>query len=263
MFELADVARPGMTRKGEARVLGERREAPPHLLEEMFGEGDHVFGARTQRRHIEANRRQAEIQVLPERAGADPRLEVLVRRDDDPRGRSLAAIGADGTHLSRVEESEELGLQLQAERVDLVEEDRPGARRPNEPRALRLRAGEGAALMPEQLRLGEPFRECRAVDRIEGCISTIRSGVQRTRDDVFAAAGRPHEQRRALRTRGLLDTAEQTLENDRSTHENGLIGPFGSRLLIRHRCMPPSTAPAGQRPRPALVKRRSANVQTR
>src|SRR5581483_10041355 len=102
---------------------------------------EHVLATLAQGRRLEADDVEAEPEVLAELAGADGRLEVPVRRRDDARvdsPRLAAAHGADGLLL---EEAEELRLDGPRELADLVEEERPSVRAPEEPLARRSGAG--------------------------------------------------------------------------------------------------------------------------
>ena len=62
-----------------------------------------------------------------------------------------------------LEHREELGLQLQREIADLVEEDRAPVGHLEEPLAGLLGVGEGALLVAEQLALDQRARQGRAV----------------------------------------------------------------------------------------------------
>src|SRR6185436_3324976 len=130
---------------------------------EMLREWQDILTAIAERGHVELDRGESEVQVFPEPAGADARLEVLVGRRQDPRVGPLALIGAHRSKLAGVEEAQQLGLGRQRQRVDLVQEDRTAARLPDEPGTLGLRAGECTALMTEQLRLHEAVWQCAAM----------------------------------------------------------------------------------------------------
>src|SRR5262249_56272579 len=106
--------------------------------------------------------------VVAEAPLGDEAAQVAVGRGDhaDVDGdRVVAAHAADRVLLER---PEELGLERRRELADLVEKARSAGRRLEETAPRRDRAGEGAALVAEQLRLEERLGQGRAVDHDEG-----------------------------------------------------------------------------------------------
>ena len=63
------------------------------------------------------------------------------------------ARAADGADHALLQRAQELGLQAERHLADLVEEERAARRLDEEARAARLRVGEGAAHVAEQLAL--------------------------------------------------------------------------------------------------------------
>ena len=81
-----------------------------------------VFPALSQGRDIDHNNVKPVEQILAEPAGLDLVLEVAVRGGDDPDV-DLARLGtADAAHLAVLERAEKLGLQIDRQLAELVEE---------------------------------------------------------------------------------------------------------------------------------------------
>ena len=116
------------------------------------------------RGRVQADHVEPVVQVLAEPAGADQGLEVLVGRRQDPdvdRDRLRAADPLEG-HL--LEHAEQLGLDLEVDVADLVEEERAavGLLEPADPVAIG--PGEGPLDVAEQLALQQALRQRGAVD---------------------------------------------------------------------------------------------------
>ena len=104
---------------------------------------------------------QPEVEVLPETAGGDRRVEVDIGRGDDADVDRDRRAGADAHDLALLEDAEQLHLERRRQVADLVEEQR-AAIGGLEPARLRPeRAGEGALLVAEQLGLDEGLDEAR------------------------------------------------------------------------------------------------------
>jgi hypothetical protein len=88
-------------------------------------------------------------------------------------------VAADAIELAVGEHAQEPGLQVERHVADLVEEERSAVGLLEATAACRLRAGEGAALVAEQLRLEQVLRDRRGVDGDErtagaGCACAAR-----------------------------------------------------------------------------------------
>ena len=104
---------------------------------------------------------------------------------DRHRGRRRLAERQD---FSRLEEPQQLGLEVEAELADLVEEQRALARRADDAGVVAVGAGEGAAAVAEQLAFEHLARHGRAVERDEGAVRAIGMRVDRAREDLLARA---------------------------------------------------------------------------
>ncbi len=94
---------------------------------------------------------QAVEQVLPEAPVLDRRLEVLVRRGDDPRVDGVAPGRADRPDVLLLEHAQQLDLERGRKLGHLVEEDRPAVSRAEQAERVGHRPRERAADVTEEL----------------------------------------------------------------------------------------------------------------
>src|SRR5213076_2710116 len=99
--------------------------------------------------------------------------------------------------------------------ADLVQEQRAAVGLLEAPAALRVRPGEGAALVPKQLRLEQIRRNRRGVERDEGSGGARAVLVQRAGDELLAGAGLPGDEHRDARARQASDGAKHLLHRRR------------------------------------------------
>ena len=109
------------------------RSGVRQLVEEAVGEERDVGGAGAERREDDAGLGEAVEEVFAEAAGVDLGAEIAVgggdEADVDGDGRGAADAG-DG---ARLEDAEELGLEVERELADLVEEEGAAAARSKAP----------------------------------------------------------------------------------------------------------------------------------
>src|SRR5205814_333850 len=96
---------------------------------------------------------------------------------------------ADALDLAALERAQQLRLQLGIELADLVEKQRPARCRLERAAPRRHRAGEGAALVPEQLALQQLRRNCAAVDHDERTVAARALAMNGLGRGLFAGAG--------------------------------------------------------------------------
>src|SRR5690606_24282601 len=108
------------------------------------------------------------VEVLAEPSFRDEALEISVRRTDDTHDGGHRLASADPLERSLLEEPKELALHVVREIADLVEEERAPLRELHLAGHAAVRAGEGAALVAEELALDELHGERRPVDDDEG-----------------------------------------------------------------------------------------------
>src|SRR6202012_3314360 len=97
----------------------------------------------------------------------------------------------------------QLGLDLERQLADLVEEDRAAARGDEQARLGGLGVGERALVVAEQLALEQLGRDRRAVDRDERPAGALAGGVDRARHQLLAGAALAGDQDRRQRRRDL------------------------------------------------------------
>src|SRR5207253_8411552 len=97
----------------------------------------------------------------------DQRLEVRVRRRDDPDVHHERHRFAERTDLTRFEKPQQFGLQLEAHFADFVEKERAVACASNDTGTVTVRAGKRAAAEAEQLALEQLTRDRRTDERNE------------------------------------------------------------------------------------------------
>ena len=107
------------------------------------------------------------IEVLAEATLGDFLLEIAVRRGHDARVHVDRLVAAQARDFPFFEHTQQLGLRRGRQIADLIQEQRPPARRLERALARRVGAGERAALVAEQLALDKLMRQRCAVERDE------------------------------------------------------------------------------------------------
>ena len=131
------------------------------LPADVLDEERQVLAPLPERRDAEDDPPQAEVEVLAEAAGPRVRQEVAVGRGDHPDVDAGRAGRPDRPDLAAREEPEQGGLRLGGELADLVEEDRAAVGGGEQAGPPLHGAGEGAALVPEELRAEQLARQAR------------------------------------------------------------------------------------------------------
>ena len=132
--------------------------------EQMAGKRRDVALPVAQRRDRDVDDVEPVIEVLAEAAGGDLLAEAPVGRGDDAHVDGERAGAADALDFAGLDRAQQLGLGLEREVADLVEEQRAAVGQ-LEPALLALhRAGERPALVAEQLALDQVLRDRRTVD---------------------------------------------------------------------------------------------------
>ena len=168
VLELADVARPPVLLQHRHRRVGDALDRLPEprvvAAQEELGELRDVLGALAQRRQLDRDDVDPVVEVLAEPPFLDRLLEIDVgRRDQAELG--LDRLGAaDALDLAFLNRAQQLGLQVEPQVADLVEEQRAVRRQLELAELLPVRAGERAALVAEQRALGQLARNRGQVD---------------------------------------------------------------------------------------------------
>ena len=102
------------------------------MLDEVAHQHGDVLPALAQRRHVEADHVEAIEEILAEPARGHELIEIGVGGSDDADVEVFGGAGG-GEDLAGFQEAEELGLRVEAERADLVEEERAAGGNPQLP----------------------------------------------------------------------------------------------------------------------------------
>src|SRR5262245_53405850 len=115
--QLAHVARPVMRAQRRERIVRQSDGWAPscaaRLLHERSRERFDLAAPFAKRGDRDHHHVEAEVEVLAEASGAHERLEVAVRRGDDPYVYGLGATTAEAQDLTVLEHAQELHLRRQ------------------------------------------------------------------------------------------------------------------------------------------------------
>src|SRR4029077_20673238 len=137
------------------------------LIDEALRQHEHVSVARPQRRQLDPDDVETEIEILSQTSVPDQRLRILIGRGDDPDVDGSLPITAERPHRPLLEHAQQLRLERSRQIADLVQEQRASTRRLDEAWPPALRARERPERMAEKLALEQGGRDRAAVDRDE------------------------------------------------------------------------------------------------
>ena len=138
-------------------------------------------------------------------------LEPAIGRCDDAHV-DLARPGlSQPADLASLDGAQQLGLHLERQLADLVEEDRSAVGRLEGARAVLIGAGEGAARVAEELALDEARRDRTAVDQHEGLAGTRAVSDDLGRDELLAGAALALDEDVRVGLAHSLDDVEEPL----------------------------------------------------
>src|SRR5271154_6525081 len=157
--------------------------------EEVLGQRDDVFRTLAQRRHAKLELAETMEKILAEAAGGDGGVEILVRRGDDPDVDCDLAVASQAVEGRSVEHAQQLDLSLKLEFSDFIEKERALVGEFEQAGLGRIRAGEGALFVTEQLALDQVLGQRSTVDVDPGPAAPIRSLVNRVGDEFLAGSG--------------------------------------------------------------------------
>src|SRR5262249_52812283 len=161
--ELAHVAGPILRREELERTLREALALDAQLAralrEEVSRQRRDVVAPLAQCRQAKADHVEPVIEILAEETLAHARFELLVRRCDHAHVRRKRGVAAHAIELAVGEHAKQPRLQVRRHIADFVEEERPSFGLLEAPAAHRLRTGESAALVTEELAFEEVLRD--------------------------------------------------------------------------------------------------------
>jgi hypothetical protein len=184
-------------------------------VEDRVDQHRDVTGALAQRRQADDEHREPVVEVGAEAVRVDLGVEVTVARGDDPDVDGTALGAADALDLAAIDGAEELGLEVERELADLVEEQGAARRRLERADAGRAGAGEGAGLVAEQLGLEQVRRDRAAVDDHERAVAARALEMQRLGGELLAGAALALEEHGGVGRRGGLEEREGGAHRDR------------------------------------------------
>src|SRR5262249_49922528 len=131
---------------------------PGESIHEVSDERRDVLGTLAQGRQVDREDVQSVVEVVAEAALVDHRKQIPVGRRDHAHIDLDRPRATEALELLLLKDPEELRLQLQGNLSALVEEERPAVRHFESADLLPDRAGEGTALVTEELALEETRR---------------------------------------------------------------------------------------------------------
>ena len=173
---------------------------------------------------------QAVVQVLAELPLVHHVAQVDVGRRDDADVHLDRFDAAEPHELPLLDHAQELGLRLERDVADLVEEDRALVGQLEEPLFRVDRPGERPFHVAEEVRLEEVGRQVARVHRDERPIGPRGILVERPRDELLAGAALAVDQNRRPAGRRLDDQVEH-LAHARAAADD-LAEPVGARLQV-------------------------------
>jgi len=175
-----------------------------HIGEKVSCEHRDVAAPLPQWRNVEAQ----DVQPIEE---VDAEGTILHRvLDGHVAGGEDAAVdrhllrGTEPPDATLLEHAQQLRLEVERKLMNLVEEERAASGQFHEAELAGARAGEGAGLVPEQLRLEQGVGNGRTVDGHERRSGIATLAMDAAGEHLLARAGLPDEQHR--RRRGLRNT---------------------------------------------------------
>jgi hypothetical protein len=163
-----------------------------------------------------------------------------VRGGDDPRVDGAGGLRAQATHLARLQDPQDLGLERVRGIADLVEEDGSAVRPLEQPCARAPPGSQRVGFLAEQLELQERLRELGHPDGDQRMASARL--VNRSRHELLARSGFAGHQHVRARSRGLIDARPHVLHrrggSDQASRSDArLAGPdrWRSRERARRR----------------------------
>jgi hypothetical protein len=192
VLELAHVAGPVVARE---HLEGTGRHAAHvavalagDLAHEVLDECGNVLAPLAERRHVDRHDVEPIVEVLAERALAHGAPQIHVGRRQDPHIDRHGAHPAQPLDLALLQDAQELRLQVEPQGADLVEEHRAAVGELEAAELLRVRPGEGALLVAEQLRFDQRLGDRRHVDGHERLPAALAPRVDRPRHQLLAGA---------------------------------------------------------------------------
>ncbi len=137
----------------------------------------------------------------------------MIRSRDHAHVDFLSGVAAQALKFLLLQDAQQLGLQLQRNVTDLVEEERSLVRQFEASDLARDGSGEGASLVAEELALQQAHGNGRAVDLDEGALAPRTAIVNGARDQFFAGAGLAFDEHRGVGGRDGLNLLQYVAQS--------------------------------------------------
>ena len=173
-----------------------------------------------QRRDREADDVQAVKQIFAKALVLDELFEVRVGGGDDADVDVERARFAERVDLAGLEEAEQLGLQVDVELADLVEEERAVLGGADEAGVIAFGAGEGAAAVAEQLALEQLVGDRGAVEGDKRLVCAGGVPVDGPRENLLAGAALPGDEDADV---GARDASRERHELEHPAREHRVL----------------------------------------
>ncbi len=230
----------GLGRHAQALATEELRVAAHEVLRQHRD----LFRPLPEGRDHDLDDIQAVVEIFPEATCRHRLLEILVGRSQHPHVDLHGGAAADPGELTVLEHVEQLALERGVQVPDLIEKDGSAIRGLELADLELVGAGEGPALMAEQLALEELARHRGTVDLDEGARLAHRRVVDRPGDDVLSGTRLAADEHGDVDAGGLLDDLPH-LGHPSAPPETDLLAQPVPRLVVVRPV--PVAAGAGQR----------------
>ena len=220
-------------------------------VQEILGEQRDLLGPFAEGRNDDLDDVEAIVEILAKLAGCDRVLEILICRCNDSNVNFDDGFAADPRELPILQNMEDLGLEGRVEIADLVEKNRAMIGRFELANLQLVRAGEGPALVPEQLALEKLPGHGGAVYLHERPTLTGRSVVDGPGRHVLPGPGLAANQDGDMHLGGLLDHPPELLHLGAAPEACFLLESSGQFV---HRRAPPLPTRSGAHPFDRVLK---------
>jgi len=168
ILQLADIARPVITKKANPGLIRKRDRRQPILSRITFDERQQqdadVVRPFAQRRDRDRHHEQPMKEVAAKRGAFPQRIDLQVGRGNETHVDAPNPRLTEPAILLLLQQAQQLHLCGGRQRVDLIEKQRAPLRGGDQAFGRLLRSGEGACLMAEQLVFEEMIRHRAAID---------------------------------------------------------------------------------------------------
>src|SRR5208282_2639272 len=212
VLQFANVPQPGLLLQlihgggcnpGDAFVHGQRE-----FLHEVVYEYGDVFLSIAQRRDLDAEDIEPIEKIGTELTLLDQFFQILVGGGDAAEVHLDSLVAAHSCDFALLQYAQQVGLGLQADVADFVQENCPALGNFELAFLAELRAGEGALFMPEKFAFEERLRQSAAVNGDQR-VKLSRAGLMdRTRHQFLPGAALPRDQHGSVRGTNRLDGLE-------------------------------------------------------